>query len=82
MITINMGKAREIQRDRLRAMRVPLLNALDVEYQRADEQGDMVAKAAIAAKKQILRDVTKDPAIDAAETPEELAVVIPDILKA
>jgi Iap family predicted aminopeptidase len=81
MITLNMAKAREIQRDRIRALREPLFADLDVAYQRADENGDAEAKAAIAARKQALRDATKDPAIDAAKTPEELKAAIPDALK-
>jgi hypothetical protein len=81
MITINMVKARDIQRDRIRSLREPLFADLDVAYQRADENGDAEAKAAIAARKQALRDATKDPAIDAAKTPEELKAAIPDALK-
>lgn len=80
-ITVNMDKARGIHRERLRAIRQPLLDALDVEYQRADESGDANGKKAIAAKKQALRDVTKDPAIDAAMTPEELKAAVPAALK-
>jgi hypothetical protein len=78
----DMAKARAIKRDMLRAERTPLLAALDVEYQRADERKDDAAKATIAAKKQALRDVTSDPAIDAAATVEELKALKPDVLDA
>ena len=71
-LTVDMTKAREIHRDRLRAMRVPLLQALDTEYLRADERADLIAKQTIAAKKQALREVTADPAIDSAKSPDEL----------
>ena len=80
-VEVSMTKAREIHKNRLREIRAPKLAALDVEYQRADEQGDAVAKAAIAAQKQALRDVTADPAIDAAKTPEELKAVLPAALR-
>lgn len=80
-IEIDMPSARNIHRERLRALRAPKLAALDVEYQRADEAGNAANKKAIAARKQALRDVTKDPAIDAAATPEELAAIIPAALK-
>jgi hypothetical protein len=80
-IDVDMPRAREIHRDKLRAMRRPLLEALDVEYQRADEQGDVTKKAAIAERKQALRDVTADPALEAARTPDELAGCIPDALR-
>lgn len=74
-ITHDMGKAREIHRNKLRAERAPLLAALDVEYQRADETSDAPGKAKIAGRKQRLRDVTADPRIDKAKTISELAAV-------
>jgi len=80
-INIDMGKARELHRKKLRELRSPILSALDTEYMRADELGDTTAKQRIALQKQALRDVTNDPAIDAAQTPEELKAVFPDILK-
>ncbi len=81
MITINMNKAREIKKDMIRADRAPLLAALDVEYMRAVETGDSVKQAEIAAKKQALRDATKDPAIAAAQTPDQLKAVVPEALQ-
>lgn len=79
-VEVDMPKAREIHKDALRRLRDPLLEALDVEYQRADEAKDQVRKDEIAEEKQALRDVTDDPAIDAATTPEELKAVMPDVL--
>jgi hypothetical protein len=79
---VDMGKAREIHRDRLRRDRAPLLAQLDVAFMKALEQGDEVAMAATVARKQALRDVTAHPAIEAAKTPEELAVVTPEALSA
>jgi hypothetical protein len=80
-IEINMVKARDAHRDHLRRLRAPKLADLDIEYQRADERGDLLAKRDIAARKQALRDVTADPAIEAAKTPDELRAVIPVVLK-
>lgn len=77
---VDMPKAREIHRNRLRRMRTPKLEALDVEYTRADEAGDQTKKQQVAQQKQALRDVTTDPAIDAAQTPDELKAVIPQAL--
>lgn len=71
----NMDKAKDIYRDRLREARAPLLSQLDVSYMQADEAGDAKAKADVVAQKQALRDVTDDPAIDAATTIEELKAV-------
>lgn len=78
----DMSKAREIHKEALRSLRTPKLAALDVEYQRADEQGDTAKKQEIAAKKQSLRDATKHPAIVAAQTVEELKAAVPDDLVA
>lgn len=77
----DMVKARNIHRDALRALRKAKLEALDIAYQRADEDGNVAAKAAIAAKKRALRDVTSDPAIEAAATPEALKAVLPEALR-
>jgi len=56
MITINLEKAKSITKDRLRAERTPLLQAQDVAFQRALEEGSDTS--AIVAEKQRLRDVT------------------------
>lgn len=79
-LSVDMVKARNIHRDKLRALRAPKLDKLDVEYMRADEAGDAAKKTDIATKKQQLRDVTADPAIEAAATPEDLKAVRPAIL--
>jgi hypothetical protein len=80
MIKVNMTKAVEIKKDMIRAERKAKLEALDVEFMRAVEQGDTEAQATIAAKKQALRDATDDPAITAAKTPDELKAVVPSAL--
>jgi len=82
MINIDMTKAKEIWRDKIREERKPKLEKLDVDYMRAVEADDATEKAAIAAKKQALRDATSDPAIDAATTPEALKQVRPSALDA
>lgn len=56
MITINLDKAKAITKERLRAERTPLLQAQDVAFQRALEEG--ADTAAIVAEKQRLRDIT------------------------
>jgi hypothetical protein len=68
----DMVKAKEIHRARLRKIRGNYLDALDADYMRADEAGDNQTKKAVAAKKQKFRDVTEHPAIEAAQTVEEL----------
>lgn len=80
-LTWHMPGVREKERELRRRARAPKLAVLDVEYMRADEAGDPAEKARVAAKKQALRDVTIDPAIEAATTPEELRAAWPVILK-
>lgn len=80
MININMTKAREIKKQRIREERVDLFEKLDADFMRAIEGGDNEAQADIAAKKTALRDATDDPAIEAATTAEELSAVRPSIL--
>ena len=70
MININMTKARDIHRDKVRQARNPKLAAKDVEFQRALETG--ADTAAIVAAKQALRDAPAAAAIEAATTPDEL----------
>ena len=67
-ITINLNKAKDITKDKLRADRAPLLQALDVQFQRALESGSDTA--AIVTEKQRLRDITT--LADAATTTDEL----------
>lgn len=80
VIDIDMAKARDIHRHGLRRLRKPKMEALDVAYMRAAELGNTTEKQRIAALKQALRDVTADPRIEAAATPEELRTVVPTAL--
>ena len=68
MITINLDKAKEIKKQQLREERTPLLQAQDVAFQRALEEG--ADTTAIVAEKQRLRDVTD--LADSATTLDEL----------
>lgn len=74
-IVVDMDAAKEVTRERLRAERAPKLAELDVEYQRADEVGDLAKKQEIAARKQTLRDVTKR--CDACRTLDDLREIKP-----
>lgn len=68
MIKINFEKAKDITKDRLRAERKPLLEALDVEAIRSMSNSEKLAE--VEAAKQVLRDVTK--VVDTVETLDEL----------
>jgi hypothetical protein len=67
-IIIDINKAKDITKDRLRAEREPLLLAQDIAFQRALESN--ADTSSIVAEKQRLRDITK--LVDTATTLEEL----------
>jgi len=67
-VVVNIDKAKALTKDRLRAERKPLLEAQDVEFQRAQETG--ADTAVIIKEKQRLRDITKQ--VDALTSIDEL----------
>ena len=67
-IIVDINKAKNITKDRLRQEREPLLLAKDIEFQRALETG--ADTSTIVAEKQRLRDITT--LVDTANTVEEL----------
>ena len=67
-VTVNLTKAKELTKTRLRSEREPLLQAQDVAFQRALESGSDTT--AIVAEKNRLRDITL--LADQATTLEEL----------
>ena len=70
-IIVDINKAKDITKDRLRQERKPLLEAQDVAFQRALESN--ADTSAIVAEKQRLRDITKQ--VDAVNTLEELKLM-------
>ena len=66
----DMAKAREIHKTNIRAARTPLLSALDVEFQKAQETG--ASTTDIVAKKNALRDAPSDSGIDSASDTDAL----------
>ena len=67
---IDMAKAREIHKTKIREARSPKLAELDVEFQRALETG--ASTTDIVAKKQALRDAPADSGIAAASDTDAL----------
>lgn len=75
-IIIDIAKAKDITKDRLRAEREPKLQALDVEFIKAQESGSDTST--IVAKKQALRDAPAQ--VDSMTTVEQLkAATLPDV---
>ena len=68
MITINLDKAKDITKERLRIERKPLLEAEDIKFMQAQESG--ADTTAIVAEKQRLRDITNQ--VDSCTTTDEL----------
>lgn len=71
MISINIDKAKEVTKERLRRERAPLLVAQDVAFQRALESG--TDTTAIISEKQRLRDITS--LADQANSLDELKAI-------
>ena len=67
-ITINMDKAKDITKERLRRERKPLLEEQDILFMRAQEAGSDTT--VIVAEKQRLRDITNS--VDSCTTTDEL----------
>ena len=70
-LTINITKAKEIWKDKIRSARKPKLEELDIQYMRAQEAGSDTS--AIVTKKQELRDFPSQ--VDSATTTDEIKAV-------
>tara|TARA_B100000131_G_scaffold315052_1_gene352864 strand:+ start:735 stop:995 length:261 start_codon:yes stop_codon:yes gene_type:complete len=68
--SIDMAKAREIHKQRIRQARIEKFAELDIEFQKAQETS--ADTSTIVAKKQALRDAPADSAIAAASDTDAL----------
>ena len=68
MIKINLDKAKDMTKERLRIERKPLLEAQDIAFMQAQESG--ADTTAIVAEKVRLRDITNQ--VDSCTTTDEL----------
>ncbi len=75
VISVNMERAKDIWRDKIRQARVEPLEALDTAYMKALETG--ADTTSIIAQKQALRDAPALASIDAATTTDELKAIQP-----
>jgi hypothetical protein len=71
MIEINLEKALEIHKTKIREKRELVFKDLDIQFMKALEQGNMELSAQIGTKKQALRDIT-DIDISSVTTLDEL----------
>jgi flagellar motor switch/type III secretory pathway protein FliN len=58
MIRIDLNKALEIHKSKIREKRELVFKDLDIQFMKALEQGNTTLSAEIGAKKQALRDIT------------------------
>jgi hypothetical protein len=70
-ITVNIAKAKNLWKDKIRRARKPKLESLDVEFMQAQETG--ADTSAIVAKKKELRDYPAK--VDSATTTDEIKAV-------
>ena len=75
VISVNMAKAKDIWRDKIRRARVEPLADLDTAYMKALETG--ADTASIITQKQALRDAPALSSIENATTPDELKAIQP-----
>lgn len=78
---INIGKAIEVWKSKVRVARDARLKDLDVKWMKAMEKGDVKIAQSIAADKQVLRDITEREELTKASTVEEIKNFWPQILK-
>lgn len=75
VVNINIEKAKDVWRNKIRSARIKPLETLDKEFMFALERGESTVE--IAAKKQALRDAPALASISAATTAEELITIQP-----
>ena len=75
-ITIDITKAKDIWKDKIRVARKPALEKLDVDFIKAQEAGS--STTAIVADKNTLRDLPEQ--VDTATTTDEIKAVWNDML--
>jgi len=76
MITIDINKAKEVWKDKIREARKPVLEKLDVDFMRATEEG--TDTTSIVNDKQTLRDLPSQ--VDTTTTTDEIKAVWNDML--
>jgi hypothetical protein len=81
MITVNLNKAKDIAKDKLRTERAPVLATLDVTFMRAVESGNTTLQTAIAEQKQELRDITSHTSITGASDVDSLKTAMNTLIE-
>jgi len=77
VVDVDMSKAREIHKDKIRKARVAEFEKNDLALRDAQVNGDTVLLAKAKARRDELRNAPQDPSIEAAATPDELVLAVP-----
>jgi len=77
---VDLAKAKDVAKDKVRQARTPKFAELDVAYLLADEAGDGDAKAAVVVKKQTARDATADTKITNADSVDNLKTGMNEVI--
>jgi hypothetical protein len=80
IVVIDVEKAKEVWKRRMREARASIMTKLDADYFRALETANTSWQTEVAGTKQLLRDVTKLPELLNATSVEEIEAVWPDYL--
>jgi len=78
---IDIAKAKEVWKEKIRPVRNKRLQDLDIKWMKAMERGEVKIAGAIAADKQVLRDITEREELTQAETLQEIKAFWPAILE-
>lgn len=78
---IDLAKAKEVWKNKIRQVRDKKLKALDIKWMKAMERGEVKIAGAIAADKQVLRDVTEREELTGAKSLKEIKAFWPSILE-
>ena len=71
MITIDINKAKDVWKEKIRIARKPVLEKLDIDFIKAQEAG--TSTTSIVADKNVLRDLPSQ--VDTATTVDEIKAV-------
>ena len=75
-IFVNINKAKDVWKEKIRTARKPVLEKLDIDFIKAQEAG--TSTTSIVADKNVLRDLPSQ--VDTATTTDEIKAVWNDLL--
>lgn len=78
---VDINKAKEIWKNKIRVVRDARLKALDIEWMKAMENGESKAASLVAVKKQRLRDVTEREDFKTLTTIQQIKEYWPEVLE-